>query len=1628
MFNFKNSNSGKIRVKLLATLLVLTLTFANFALVGSYVGEAIAAEIDLSKQTDETNSNNVKFDIYLDEVDKTVKEKIADINSQEMKLYVSVSVQNGGYLNNPVIELSDTNFKFRDNPKLTSVKLDSIQSGNGMSEGLPIVARNDESYNLALLNMQSQIRLTGEYVDAEGNVTEIDTPKAVKISWTTDSVTADDIELNQNIITNKIYDMGKENKRIIQTLVTLKVKDNKAPIETALIEINNPEIGVAPESVKVAGYTTKATNGKTHLEFNDGLTSQWAYNTETNLVSIVTNNEANEQNIVSWEKDCVDKYIITYVYNENAVVAPFTCDSKVTMGIHGTTNVIEKTNTLSLETLEETGEIVTLDSNITNKIYKGNMYLGEETTYETKTDLYIPYTNAVYTIVIADLGDEISGLEQKSYYKTTKINKADALKVLGTGGKIVIYDYTDGKEGAEINKISLSEQTEGDYYTFSYDTKISQVEIAFIPTVEDSLMKSTEGIIEIINEKAIEVENIEIVPEITELTTNLKLMGSNLDYEQSINANITNKVSILEPDLTFDISLKKNTLSTQIEDEIEITTELKAVNSSNKLFNNPTIKIELPKEVTEASLENITEVLYDDELTLNGEKVEIVTNEAGNKELVIVLEGAQTKYNTSAQNATITANLKVKANQFVADKNVEIKATCINNAQSEENKETVESKENVKLVSKSGLITKNTITIGENVIEKINQNTVDANISENTNATISSSIINNFGENVSNINIVGNIPEGVTLTNGIASKIQGVQVSYSEETNPGIDSDSWKTKITDEELAKMKSFKITLAELANGNTIDLSYSVNANIENVQVNTALTNNLTIDYVINEQAKQEKIAFALNIVEKGTGSENPTEPEEPVVPQGQKATITINPKATTNTLYEGQIVTYEIKVKNTSAETLNNVTLDYTVPQGAVLTELTYAQGTNVTFTDDTASTNKTWAIESLSPNQTITKEVTLKIINGVSNITNKANLKDAENNVIIEVQSEPTLIKEGKVSAILSRRDNMDSIVTEGSNIQYVVIVKNNTNYAMNNVTITSQVPNQTKLVVGSEYNQNWEYDENSNKLEYTINTLEAGQTLDIRFEVEVENIQNGICEATIDNTAVVALESGEAYETNVYTSYVLMPKWDIHMTATHNATLKEGDNVKYIITVSNTGKIPSTISLQDILPDEIQFRKATYYTNPEYKIEDTIIKKEINIPYSVEEGETLTLEIEGVIYDLEDNVPSKQISNVAKIDLGNNEYLESETITNTIINDVVEPEEPQDPEDPGDPEDPKQPQKPNGEAYSISGLAWFDENKNGIRDNQEKIIQSVKVMLLDVKGNKVSETVTSLTGTYKFSDLAKGEYIVIFDYDETKYGVAKYQVKDANNENNSDAISKQIKLNEENITVGVTDIIKVETEDIVNIDIGLIQNPNFDLSLNKYISKVVVTNNSGTSTYTYEDTQLAKVEISAKQLAGTVLLVEYEIEVSNEGDVDGYVTDIIDYLPKELEFNSEMNTEWYLGTDNYLHYMALDPQAIEPGKTRSVKLVLTKTLKSDSTGTIENTAEIAQSANLEGLLESDSTSNNKKDGEDDISKASLIVSIKTGSPIMYIGIVLASMMILGTGIYIIDKKVLRVRM
>lgn len=384
--------------------------------------------------------------------------------------------------------------------------------------------------------------------------------------------------------------------------------------------------------------------------------------------------------------------------------------------------------------------------------------------------------------------------------------------------------------------------------------------------------------------------------------------------------------------------------------------------------------------------------------------------------------------------------------------------------------------------------------------------------------------------------------------------------------------------------------------------------------------------------------------------------------------------------------------------------------------------------------------------------------------------------------------------------------------------------------------------------------------------------------------------------------------------------------------------------------------------------------------------------------------------------------------------------------------DPEEPEKPEDPEDPGDSEEPENPEKPEdpenpgnpdapeedpdepeGEAFAISGLVWLDENKNGKRDNNEKIMQGIKVMLLNKNGEVIKDkngevitTITSVTGTYKFNNIQRGEYLVAFAYDAQKYTVSKYKVEDASFIEDSDVISKELLINNEKTILGITDVIKVVYEDIKYIDMGLVQNAEFDLSLEKYIAKIIVTNSKGSTSYEYEEANLAKIEIAAKQVEGSTILVQYEIKIINNGDIKGYINDVIDYIPKELTFNSEMNPEWYSDSEGNLHNVSLEKEALEPGQSKIVKLVLTKTLDNNSLGTIENLAEIGKNSNLENVQDKDSIAGNKKQGEDDICAAELIISIKTGGPTLYIGIVIICSLILSCAIYIINKKVIQI--
>ena len=154
----------------------------------------------------------------------------------------------------------------------------------------------------------------------------------------------------------------------------------------------------------------------------------------------------------------------------------------------------------------------------------------------------------------------------------------------------------------------------------------------------------------------------------------------------------------------------------------------------------------------------------------------------------------------------------------------------------------------------------------------------------------------------------------------------------------------------------------------------------------------------------------------------------------------------------------------------------------------------------------------------------------------------------------------------------------------------------------------------------------------------------------------------------------------------------------------------------------------------------------------------------------------------------------------------------------------------------------------------------------------------------------------------------------------------------------------------------------------------------------------------------------------------TIVAVEYTITVTNNGAIAGYANRIVDYLSTtDLKFNSEMNSDWYLGTDGNLYNSSLKDKILNPGESTSVKLVLTKNMSETNTGLTNNTAEIYEAYNDEGVSDINSTPGNKVQDENDYGMAEIIIAVKTGVT-YYIGAVIMMITIMAVVVYIVKKK------
>lgn len=892
-------------------------------------------------------------------------------------------------------------------------------------------------------------------------------------------------------------------------------------------------------------------------------------------------------------------------------------------------------------------------------------------------------------------------------------------------------------------------------------------------------------------------------------------------------------------------------------------------------------------------------------------------------------------------------------------------------------------------------------------------------------------ITNNTGNNLNNVNI------SVEQENGIMYGLKEVEVY------PGpakYNNTQYEIEHVYKELdTNTKTFN-TINTFNNGQTIEFKYEI---VTNGDEGSQTKGEIAIKA---DDFDETKINTISNNIEQ--------------------AELKLNYKYINNeeiTLYSGQVVSTFFNIKNITNNTLENVEAKIFLPEGSFVKDNFYFASREIE--NEEVKDERVSNVKYNEENNTITFNISeIKTNDDINmSIYTYVNSFQERTKELVFLAEAKTLQDKSYYSNVLTKE--MNNIVTDiefsqeadiddqtvlqdGQEFNITIIGKNNSDKSIQ-AFIKDELPDCFTVVDSHIEGVNIENNNYiSNGLLNIETQLGANQFIKIVLHIRVSAYN---AEKNVTNTAL--LEYGELGDHGV-TIYVQSlnnektfnidafdnpeEKQYIEVEQTANvenkSTIKDGQDIVYSAVIKNTGNNLALVSIRDALPMGINAKEITLDNT---NISDSMTNSNLlNIDnFILEKGQTSELKI-AANYD-QSGAVDEELANVVDItSLGN-------TVSSNVITYYANFEEQGNSTPVIDSDNPTPIPAPNQDdptstaipedinvEYSISGIAWLDLNKNGQRDLNEELLPEIEVKIIDVDtGNFVQKdgvdlsTRTSNNGTYSFK-LQRGNYVVVFMYDSNKYAVTQYQRAGVADSQNSDVINKTIAVNGNNVDAALTDTIKLVSEDAKYIDLGLLENTKFDLELDKYVDEITVRTSKGTNTYTYNNAELAKVEIHAKELNNANVIIKYKLRITNSGEIAGYVKDLTDYIPTALTFNSELNTDWYQ-SNNGLHNISLLNTKIAAGETKDITLILTKNMTESNTGLISNLAELTDVSNELSVSDTDSTPGNKSQGEDDLGKADVIISVKTGALVMYVSIVITMLILIGAGALIINKKLLK---
>ncbi len=567
-----------------------------------------------------------------------------------------------------------------------------------------------------------------------------------------------------------------------------------------------------------------------------------------------------------------------------------------------------------------------------------------------------------------------------------------------------------------------------------------------------------------------------------------------------------------------------------------------------------------------------------------------------------------------------------------------------------------------------------------------------------------------------------------------------------------------------------------------------------------------------------------------------------------------------------------------------------------------------------------------------------------------------------------------------------------------------VTLENLTSEDIEGVTVDIIIPTNFRQISIDDSEYAVEIDTKNGIVHVKDITLEKNSSKTIRVQAVIEEYNNPIeqIKAVINYNTDKTIEISDQIE--------IQEPVTIETTISSNKegkTLEANEEIEYTVTLKNIGTGSVVIYLSTPEIENLYIKRMEYInktTGEEKAISGFNLSGEMS-GISLNSQDEAELKIYCVTKELTSNSSQTMYVIVNGTEIYNTE-------TDKLTNNINKKEETEEPSEPEDPENPSA-------SNTIEGIAWLDKNGNGIRENAEITLNNIQVILIDAQTSlEIANTVTNNNGEYEFNDLQSGRYLVVFRYNTNTFSITEYKNQETTEDLNSDIIL----TTQNGETVAKTEIVTLENNQTQKLDAGFILNAKFDMSINKAITKVTVNNNAGTKVYDFDSVNMAKIEIKDKNLKGSLIIIEYEIAITNTGELSGYIKQIIDTIPEGTTFSSELNQDWYYDEANGRIYSnSIANQELEPGETAIVKLVLTKEMQDDKIETIVNTTNIGETSN-EYLVDDSESENNT-------SEASLIVSIQTGGVQSYIWLVITVIAIIGTGtvcaIKIVNKETIK---